>query len=89
MDGCQEARNAITITEVPCPQCGVGVEVFIRDGSLAADAVCAACGHVIPAGFDTPTTNHQSRLSRDAEAGSGPAGRPGAGGTLGPDGYPF
>lgn len=34
MDGCQEARNAITITEVPCPQCGVGVEVFIRDGSL-------------------------------------------------------
>ena len=48
MDGCQEARNAITITEVPCPQCGVGV--FIRDGSLAADAVCDACGHVIPAG---------------------------------------
>lgn len=47
MDGCQEARNAITITEVPCPQCGVGVEVFIRDGSLAADAVCDACGHVI------------------------------------------
>ena len=44
MDGCQEARNAITITEVPCPQCGVGVEVFIRD------AVCDACGHVIPAG---------------------------------------
>ena len=42
MDGCQEARNAITITEVPCPQCGVG--------SLAADAVCDACGHVIPAG---------------------------------------
>jgi len=50
MDGCQEARNAITITEVPCPQCGVRVEVFIRDGSLAADAVCDACGHVIPAG---------------------------------------
>ena len=50
MDGCQEARNAITITEGPCPQCGVGVEVFIRDGSLAADAVCDACGHVIPAG---------------------------------------
>ena len=50
MDGCQEARNAITITEVPCPQCGAGVEVFIRDGSLAADAVCDACGHMIPAG---------------------------------------
>ena len=50
MDGCQEARNAITITEVPCPQCGVGVEVFIRAGPLAAEAVGDACGHVIPAG---------------------------------------
>ena len=50
MDGCQEARNAITITEVPCPQCGAEVELFIRDGSLAADAVCDTCGHVIPAG---------------------------------------
>ena len=50
MDGCQEARNAITITEVPCPQCGAEVEIFIRDGSLAADAVCDTCGHVIPAG---------------------------------------
>lgn len=50
MDGCQEARNAITITEVPCPQCGTSVEVFIRDGSLAADAICDTCGHVIPAG---------------------------------------
>ena len=69
MDGCQEARNAITITEVPCPQCGAGVEVFIRDGSLAADAVCDACGHMIPAGtsiggyaFGTPTTSRQPRL---------------------------
>ena len=44
MDGCQEARNAITITEVPCPQCGAGVEVFIRDGSPAADAVVKAMG---------------------------------------------
>ena len=50
MDGCQEARNAVTITEVPCPQCGTGVEVFIRDSSLAADAICDTCGHVIPAG---------------------------------------
>ena len=50
MDGCQEARNAITITEVPCTQCGAGVEVFIRDGSLEADAVCDACGPVCPAG---------------------------------------
>ena len=50
MDGCQEARNAITITEVPCPQCGTSVEVFIRDGSLAADAICDACSHVTPAG---------------------------------------
>ena len=50
MDGCQEARNAITIAEIPCPKCGAGVEVFIRDGFLAADAVCDACSHVIPAG---------------------------------------
>ena len=50
MDGCQEARNAITITEVPCPQCGTSVEIFIRDGSLAADAICDTYGHVIPAG---------------------------------------
>ena len=50
MHGCQGARNAITITEVPYPQCRAGVEVFIRDGSPAADAVCDACGHMIPAG---------------------------------------
>ncbi len=50
MDVCQEARNAITIKEVPCPQCGESVEVFIKDGFLAADTVCDSCGHVIPAG---------------------------------------
>lgn len=50
MDGCQEARNAITITEVPCPQCGTSIEVFIRDGSLAVDALCDTCGYVIPVG---------------------------------------
>ena len=49
MDVCQGARNALTITEVPCPQCGAKVEIFIRDGSLAADAVCDTCGNVIPA----------------------------------------
>lgn len=50
MDGCQEARYAVTIDEMPCPQCGESVEIFIRDGVLAVDAVCDACGHVIPAG---------------------------------------
>ena len=30
--------------------CGAEMELFTRDGSLAADAVCDACGHVIPAG---------------------------------------
>ena len=29
--------------------CGAEMETFIRDGSLAADAVCDACGHMIPA----------------------------------------
>ncbi len=50
MDGCQEARNAITIEEVPCPRCGESVEVFIKDGFLAADAKCDSCGHVMSAG---------------------------------------
>ena len=61
MDGCQEARNAITITEVPCPQCGAEVEAFIRDGSLAADAVCDTCGHVIPAGSNMEGYNLNAR----------------------------
>ena len=50
MDGCMEARAAITISEVPCPQCGEGMETFIKDGALAADAVCEKCGYTIPAG---------------------------------------
>lgn len=50
MDGCQEARNAITISEIPCPKCGGSIEVFIKDGFLAADAVCDTCGYVIAAG---------------------------------------
>ena len=32
MDGCMEARAAITISEIPCPQCGEGMELFIKDG---------------------------------------------------------
>ena len=50
MDGCMEARAAITIGETPCPRCGESVETFVKDGTLAADAVCDACGCVIPAG---------------------------------------
>ena len=50
MDGCMEARAAVTICEIPCPRCGEGVEIFIKDGTLAADAVCAGCGYAIPAG---------------------------------------
>ena len=50
MDGCQEARNAITIREIPCPRCGESLELFIKDGFLAADAICDSCGYVIPAG---------------------------------------
>lgn len=61
MDGCQEARNAITITEVSCPKCGTSVEVFIRDGSLAADAICDTCGHVIPAGSNMEGYNLNAR----------------------------
>ena len=50
MDGCQEARNAITIGEVSCPKCGGSMEIFLKDGFLAADAVCDACGYCIAAG---------------------------------------
>ena len=39
---CQEARNAVTILEVECPQCGDGVEVFVKDG-----VVCTECGNII------------------------------------------
>ena len=50
MDGCMEARMAVTIQEIPCPRCGEGVEIFLRDGALAADSVCEHCGCVLPAG---------------------------------------
>ena len=50
MDGCQEARSAITIEEIPCPKCGGSMEIFIKDGFLAADAVCDTCGYGIAAG---------------------------------------
>ena len=36
---CQEARNAVTILEVECPQCGNSVEVFVKDGVI--------CGNII------------------------------------------
>ena len=42
MINCQEARNAITILEVECPQCGDSVEVFVKDG-----VVCTECGNTI------------------------------------------
>jgi len=41
---------AVKITEIPCPKCGKDIEAFIRDGALAADSECTACGHVVPAG---------------------------------------
>lgn len=44
MINCQEARNAITILEVECPQCGDSVEVFVKDGVVCTDSVCTECG---------------------------------------------
>lgn len=64
MDGCQEARNAITITEVSCPQCGTSIEVFIRDGSLATDSICDTCGHVIPAGSNVEGKIYENSSNR-------------------------
>lgn len=39
---CQEARSAVTILEVECPQCKDSVEVFVKDG-----VVCTECGNII------------------------------------------
>ena len=50
LDGCQEARQAVEIREIPCPRCGEAVEIFVKDGALAADAACDVCGHVLSAG---------------------------------------
>lgn len=50
MSGCHDARNAVTILEVPCPQCGEIVEVFERDGAFAVDAICEECGYSFEAG---------------------------------------
>ncbi len=50
MDGCQEARMAVTIRDTDCPRCGESVEIYIRDGALAADSTCDACGYIFHAG---------------------------------------
>ena len=47
MINCQEARNAITILDVECPQCGAIVEVFAKDGVVCTDSVCTECGNII------------------------------------------
>ena len=47
MINCQEARNAITILEVECPQCGNVIEVFVKDGVVCTDSVCTECGNII------------------------------------------
>lgn len=54
--GCQEGKGTPRLAEVKCPQCGRGVEVFVRmggaigqTGTLASDEVCD-CGHILPAG---------------------------------------
>ena len=56
LDGCQEGKRTLKLTEVRCPKCGQWVEVFMhmggrpgQTGTLAADETCD-CGHVLPAG---------------------------------------
>ena len=67
MDGCMEARAAITIGEIPCPRCRESMEIFIKDGALAAEAVCEKCGYTIPAGAPASFENGwgQSRKKMD------------------------
>ena len=52
MDGCHEARTAVSIKEIPCPTCGKTMEVFLKDGLLAEDAVCESCGLRLSAGIN-------------------------------------
>ena len=56
LDGCHEGKHTPRLTEVPCPNCGELVEVFVimggrpgQTGTLAADERCP-CGHILPAG---------------------------------------
>lgn len=58
MAGCHDARNAVTIKEVPCPQCGEIIECFNRDGHHAAEVKCENCGYVIETG-EAFIVNHQ------------------------------
>ena len=40
-----------------CPQkgvCGEEIEIFIKGGALAADALCGNCGYTAPAGAPAP-----------------------------------
>ena len=60
MINCQEARNAITILEVECPQCGDGVEVFVKDGVICIDSVCTKCGN--PASFTQRISKDKKRI---------------------------
>lgn len=66
MDGCQEARNAITIFEIPCPRCTGSIEFFIKDGFLAVDALCDTCGYTVPPGS---SPEHWLRPSNSAQRG--------------------
>lgn len=50
MNGCRDARNMVGIVEVICPKCQQDLEVFIRDGMLAAEARCERCGFTLSAG---------------------------------------
>ena len=63
MINCQEARNAITILEVECTQCGDIVEVFVKDGVVCTDSVCTVCGKG-GCGKSTVTTLLAKELAR-------------------------
>ena len=48
MINCQEARNAITILDVECPQCGAIVEVFVKDGVVCTVSWVSSCPEISP-----------------------------------------
>lgn len=54
--GCHDTRTALTIRERSCPCCGGAVELFVRDGMLAAEARCEVCGFCWQAGTPAEET---------------------------------
>ncbi len=52
--GCRGLDPTPRAEEAHCPRCRASVEIFTRDGHLAANSVCPVCGYVLSAGQQPP-----------------------------------